>query len=275
MRRLLLSVLSVLCISAAAFAQTRQLTGKVTGPDNQPVISATLKVKGQSAMATTNAAGTLQISSVGFAAKEVAFGSGESNLMISLDVKADNLSEVVVTALGIKKEKKALGYALSEVKGEELTQARSNSFVNNLVGKVAGLNVTSTATGAGGSTRVILRGNTSISDNNQPLYVVDGIPIDNSNRGSAGMWGGADQGDGIQMINPDEIETVSVLKGGNAAALYGARASAGVILITTKKGSKRKGLGVEVNSNATFESVMDFTDYQYNYGHKAVPTALT
>ncbi len=278
MRRLLLSVLSVLCISAAAFAQTRQLTGKVTGPDNQPVISATLKVKGGSTMATTNAdglfsikvpagAGTLQISSVGFAAKEVSFGSGESNLAIILDVKADNLSEVVVTALGIKKEKKALGYALSEVKGDELTQARSNSFVNNLVGKVAGLNVSSTATGAGGSTRVILRGNTSISDNNQPLYVVDGIPIDNSNRGSAGMWGGADQGDGIQMINPDEIETVSVLKGGNAAALYGARASAGVILITTKKGSKRKGLGVEVNSNATFESVIDYSDYQYSYGH--------
>lgn len=211
--------------------------------------------------------GTLQISSVGFAAKEVAFGSSESNLSISLDVKTGDLSEVVVTALGIKKEKKALGYALSEVKGEELTQARSNSFVNNLVGKVAGLNVSSTATGAGGSTRVILRGNTSISDNNQPLYVVDGIPIDNSNRGSAGMWGGSDAGDGIQMINPDEIETVSVLKGGNAAALYGARASSGVILITTKKGSKRKGLGVEVNSNATFESVIDYTDYQYKYGH--------
>ena len=117
MRRLLLSVLSVLCISAAAFAQTRQLTGKVTGPDNQPVISATLKVKGGSTMTTTNAdglfsikvpagAGTLQISSVGFAAKEVSFGSGESTLAITLDVKADNLSEVVVTALGIKKRRK-------------------------------------------------------------------------------------------------------------------------------------------------------------------------
>lgn len=278
MKRMLLSFLSVMCITALSFAQTRQITGKVIGSDNQGVISASVKVKGGNASTVTNAEGqfslkvpagkvTLVVSSVGFAAKEAEVAAGQNSVVVSLTEQAGELADVVVTALGIRKEKKALGYALTEVSGEELTKARSNSIVNNLVGKVAGLNVSATATGAGGSTRVVLRGNTSISDNNQPLYVVDGMPIDNTNRGSAGMWGGSDAGDGIQMINSDEIETISVLKGGNAAALYGARASAGVILITTKKGSKRKGLGVEINSNSTIESVIDYTNYQYEYGH--------
>jgi TonB-linked SusC/RagA family outer membrane protein len=271
-----------LCLSAGPLlllAQTRQLSGTVLdGSSKQGVISATVKIKKGQATTATNADGnfslnvpagniTLEVTSIGYATAEVNVAAGQNNISISLSLANKEMTEVVVTALGIRKEKKALGYALSEVKGEELTQARSNSLVNGLVGKVAGLNVSSTATGAGGSTRVILRGNTSISDNNQPLYVVDGMPIDNSNRGSAGMWGGSDAGDGIQMINPDEIESVSVLKGGNAAALYGARASAGVILITTKKGSKRKGLGVEINSNATVETVIDYTDFQYQYGH--------
>ena len=257
----------------------RQISGTVTdGTSKNGVISATLKLKNAKTTTVTNDQGKfsinvpsgdikLIISSVGYESTEVNVGAGESTVNVSLTVASSELTAVVVTALGIRKEKKALGYAFSEIKGEELTQARTNSVVNNLVGKVAGLNVASTATGAGGSTRVILRGNTSISDNNQPLYVVDGIPIDNSNRGSAGEWGGRDAGDGVQMINPDEIETMSVLKGGNAAALYGARASAGVILITTKKGSKRKGLGIELNSNATVETVMNLTDWQYEYGH--------
>jgi len=279
MKRLLLTALCVSLCPLFILAQMRQISGTVLdGTTKNGVISATLKVKNSKATTVTNDQGNfsfsvasgdikLLISSVGYEAKEVNVAAGENVVNVSLDVSSSELSAVVVTALGIKKEKKALGYAFSEVKGEELTQARTNSIVNNLVGKVAGLNVASTATGAGGSTRVILRGNTSISDNNQPLYVIDGIPIDNSNRGSAGEWGGRDAGDGIQMINPDEIETMSVLKGGNAAALYGARASAGVILITTKKGSKRKGLGIEFNSNATVESVMNLNDWQYEYGH--------
>jgi len=272
-------LLCSLLLGSISFAQTKQLTGVlVDATSNQPITAATVKVKGSKTVAVSDVDGrfsisvptgnvVLQISSVGYASFEKAVGAGENSVNLSLSPAAGELSEVVVTALGIKKERKALGYAFSEVKGEELTQARTNSVVNNLVGKVAGLNVASTATGAGGSTRVILRGNTSISDNNQPLYVIDGIPIDNSNRGSAGEWGGRDAGDGIQMINPDEIETMSVLKGGNAAALYGARASAGVILITTKKGSKRKGLGIEFNSNATVETVMNLNDWQYEYGH--------
>ena len=279
MKRLLLTALCVSLCPLFILAQMRQISGTVIdGTSKNGVISATLKLKNAKTTTVTNDEGKfsfnvpsgdikLVISSVGYESTEVNVGAGESTVNVSLTVVSSELTAVVVTALGIRKEKKALGYAFSEVKGEELTQARTNSVVNNLVGKVAGLNVASTATGAGGSTRVILRGNTSISDNNQPLYVVDGIPIDNSNRGSAGEWGGRDAGDGVQMINPDEIETMSVLKGGNAAALYGARASAGVILITTKKGSKRKGLGIEFNSNVMVESVMNLTDWQYEYGH--------
>ncbi len=271
------------------FAQTRQLTGVLYETNTKnPVMSATLKVKGKNMTAITDVNGkfslmvpsgklVLEVSSVGYANQDITVDGDDNNVTLSLAPSAAELTEVVVTALGITKEKKALGYAITEVKGDELTQARSNNFMNNLVGKVPGLNVVSTATGAGGSSRVVLRGNTSISGNNQPLYVVDGIPIDNSNRGSAGEWGGRDAGDGIQMLNPDEIETVSVLKGGNAAALYGARASNGVILVTTKKGSKRKGLGIELNSNFTTENVFNITDWQYQYGHGtngAAPSTL-
>ena len=277
MKRILLTTFGVMGICAITFAQTRQLSGKVTSQDKQGVVSATVKVKSAKNATTTNADGVfsfnvpagqlvLEVSSVGFATKDVQVAANQNTVDVVLTAQVGELADVVVTALGIKKDRKALGYALTEVKGDELTRARTNSVVSNLVGKVAGLNVAATATGAGGSTRVVLRGNTSISDNNQPLYVIDGVPLDNQNRGSAGMWGGSDAGDGIQMINPDEIESLSVLKGGNAAALYGARASAGVILITTKKGSSRKGLGIEINSNATVESVLDFTDYQYQYG---------
>lgn len=281
MKRILLTTFGVMGICAITFAQTRQLSGKVTSQDKQGVVSATVKVKSAKNATTTNADGVfsfnvpagqlvLEVSSVGFVTKDVQVAANQNTVDVVLTAQVGELTDVVVTALGIRKDRKALGYALTEVKGDELTRARTNSVVSNLVGKVAGLNVASTATGAGGSTRVVLRGNTSISDNNQPLYVIDGVPLDNQNRGSAGMWGGSDAGDGIQMINPDEIESLSVLKGGNAAALYGARASAGVILITTKKGSSRKGLGIEINSNATVESVLDFTDYQYKYGQGAM-----
>lgn len=278
MRRIFMMALCFLAYFGAV-AQTRQLNGVVVeAKTSQAIISATVKVKGQSATTTTNADGrfsltvpagrvVLEVSSIGFAAREIAVEANANSVTIELTESARQLDEVVVTALGIRKERKALGYAISEVKGEQLTEARSNNFMNNLVGRVPGLNVTSTATGAGGSSRVILRGNTSIFGQNQPLYVVDGIPIDNSNRGSAGEWGGRDAGDGISMLNPDEIESVSVLKGANAAALYGSRASTGVILVTTKKGSKRKGMGIEINSNFVAESVIDLTDWQYNYGH--------
>ena len=216
--RKVIMLLCCLITGTILFAQTRQLTGVLYEANTKnPVMSATITVKGKNTSTVTDADGrfsltvpqgkvTLLVSSIGYETKEVPLNSGDNNVTVMLAATSADLQDVVVTALGIRKEKKALGYALTEVKGAELTEARSNNFMNNLVGKVPGLNVVSTATGAGGSSRVILRGNTSISGNNQPLYVVDGIPIDNSNRGSAGEWGGRDAGDGIQMLNPDEIE---------------------------------------------------------------------
>lgn len=263
-----------------SFAQTRQLTGVIRDEQNsEPIMSATVKVRGTNTTTTSDAEGrfslmvptgdfVLEVSSVGFGARAINVTAADNDISVTMtEGTGQDLDAVVVTALGIRKERKALGYAVSEVKGEDLTKARSNNMVNALQGRVPGMNVTSTATGAGGSSRVVIRGNASIFGNNQPLYVVDGIPMDNQNRGSAGEWGGRDAGDGIQMVNPDEIETISVLKGGAAAALYGSRSSNGVILITTKKGSKRKGVGIEINSNLVVEKINNVTDWQYEYGH--------
>jgi TonB-linked SusC/RagA family outer membrane protein len=176
------------------------------------------------------------------------------------------LSEVVVTALGIKRDRKALGYGVAEIKGADLTKAKETNMMNSLAGKVAGLVVQNTAGGNAGSTRVMLRGNTEMTGNNQPLYVIDGVPLDNTNFGSASTEGGYDLGDGISAINPDDIENMTVLKGPAASALYGSRASHGVILITTKKAEKDK-LSVEYNGSLTFDvQNSQWDDIQQVYG---------
>src|SRR5690606_19441655 len=169
---------------------------------------------------------------------------------------ASSLNEVVVTALGISREKEALAYSVTEVKGEEFTKAREVNVANALIGKIAGVNITGMSSGPGGSSRVIIRGNGSLSGNNQPLYVINGQPMNNIHRQQAQGQGSTilDRGDGVAAVNPDDIETITVLKGGPAAALYGSQAANGVILITTKKGTVRQGIGVEFNSNFTVGS---------------------
>lgn len=210
-----------------------------------------------------NASDELEVSYVGYKTQRM---KAQSNLKIILEENTTELGEVVVTALGIKRERKALGYGLSEVKGEELTKAKETNVVNSLAGKVAGLVVSNTAGGASGSTRVMLRGTTEMTGNNQPLYVVDGVPLDNSNFGNAGEGGGYDLGDGISAINPDDIETMTVLKGPAASALYGSRASHGVILITTKKAEKEK-ISIEYNGSLTFDTQLaKWDDVQEIYG---------
>ncbi|HZE84646.1 MAG TPA: TonB-dependent receptor plug domain-containing protein, partial [Puia sp.] len=290
-RKLLFAPLFCLSLLSFCFAQAQNVdvTGQVKDESGNPVQGAVVAVKGSKKATTTNDNGsfsinvakgaTLVISHVGFGSREML--ADGSALSIILSNQSKELSEVVVTALGIKKEKKALSYSVSEVKGSDLTEARSVNIANSLEGKVAGLNIASTATGSGGSTRIIIRGNGSLSANNQPLIVVDGIPMNNDNinqqvnamqggASSVGMWGGTDQGDGISSLNPDEIESISVLKGGTAAALYGSRASNGAILVTTKSGSKNKNdaIGLEFNSNFVAESLLykKFDDYQYVYG---------
>jgi TonB-linked SusC/RagA family outer membrane protein len=210
----------------------------------------------------------LIFSFVGYTSQEVAVGN-QATINVQLVPEAKALNEVVVTALGIAKEKKALAYAVTEVKGSEFTQARENNIGNALTGKIAGVNASGMATGPGGSSRIVIRGNGSLNGNNQPLYVINGMPMDNTTPGGTTADGNGmnvDRGDGIGGINPDDIESISVLKGGPAAALYGARASNGVILITTKKGRAQKGIGVEVNSNTTFETLAVIPNWQYEYG---------
>lgn len=257
----------------------------ISTTDNLPLVGATVYIKGTKTGASTDAQGqfsltipasmkgqpvVLTVASVGFDTSELTVTDFSSPVSIKLKESNSNLNEVVVTALGIKRDTKALGYSITEVKGSEFTQARENNIANALTGKVAGVNATGLSTGPGSSSRVIIRGNGSFNGNNQPLYVVNGMPIDNTVPGGAATTNtlatNVDRGDGIGSINPDDIETITVLKGGTAAALYGSRASNGVILITTKKGRKQQGIGVEYNSTYTIENAINDNDYQYEYG---------
>ena len=274
----ILKCLLFLLIGYSATAQTRQLNGVVKDPSNLGVISANIKVKGGTASTITNTDGkfsfsvpsgniVIQVSSVGFELNEIAVSGTDNDISIRLTVSNIALSEVVVTALGVKREKKALGYSVQEVGGKNLTEARENNLVNSLSGRVAGLQLYKTGNGPTGSTRIVIRGNNSLGGNNQPLIVVDGIPMDNfQTANNQGEYGSFDGGNGISDINPDDIETVSVLKGPAAAALYGTRGGNGVILVTTKKGASRKGLGVKFNTNYTTDNPLLYTDNQSEYG---------
>lgn len=268
----------VFCLHVSAHrfpANFAVIEGTVTNSLGNPLSGVSITLKNTGIGTTTGAdgrfslnipgKGTLVFSSVGFTTQEVAV-NGQSVLNIKLAEESQALNAVVVTALGIRREKKSLTYAVTEVNGEELTKAREVNLGNALTGRVAGVNATSTATGPAGSSRVIIRGNGSLNGENQPLYVVNGIPINNANQGTAGTFGGIDRGDGLLSINPDDIETMSILKGGTAAALYGSRAANGVILITTKSGRVQKGIGVEYNSTYTLETPVKLTDWQYEYG---------
>lgn len=266
-----------LLFSAVAFSQ-KTVSGRVVDASNQPMVGATVAIKGTDLATQTNSSGDFSISvpggrnilvitSVGFNPQELTIGD-RTNLNVSLVSNSSSLSEVVVTALGIQRNRKSLQYSATTVGGENLTQAREISTANALAGRVAGVNVSKIASGPGGSSRVVIRGAKTLGSTlNQPLYVVDGVPIDNSNLGQAGLWGGADQGDAMNSINPDDIASMTVLKGASAAALYGSRAANGVILITTKKGSGRRGLGIEVNSNYVLETIQNLADLQKTNGN--------
>jgi len=276
MKSMLLVFCSVLCMFSATFAQTRQVTGKVTGTDNQAVASATIKVKGGNAAATTNADGTfslkapagsfvLQVSSLGFAAKEVTVGASQATVNVSLTAQSTDLSEVVVTALGIKREKKSLTYAAQQVAGDEIRRAAGTNFMEAISGKAAGIDIKVSGSGAGGSTKAVLRGAKSLLGTSEALYVIDGVPMVNNKGGQPGSYGGNDQGDGLSSINPSDIENISVLRGANASILYGSQGANGVILITTKKGKAGK-IQVDFNSSTVLEQVTGIPDLQFKYG---------
>jgi len=250
-------------ISESQQNNSLKISGLVTDKDGEPLIGASVSVKEQGKGTITDVDGkftieapagtTLVFKYIGFSTKEVKVTSQKS-LSVILEEEENMLTEVAVTALGIKREKKALGYGVDEVKGETLTKAKETNVINSMAGRVPGLVVSQTAGGPSGSTRVILRGSTEMTGNNQPLYVIDGVPLDNTNFGSAGTYGGFDLGDGISSINPDDIESMSVLKGPAASALYGSRASHGVILITTKRATGKEKYSVEYNGTLTFDT---------------------
>lgn len=212
-------------------------------------------------------AGTLIFTFVGYETKEVAVDN-QAVINVKLDPAAASLTDVVVTAFGISKGKKSLVYSVSTVKGSEFTEARETNVASALTGKIAGVDATQVASGPGGSSRVVIRGNGSFNSNQQPLYVVNGLPIssDNSGAGTNTVGLNIDRGDGISSINPDDIESMTVLKSGAAAALYGSQAANGVILITTKSGRTGAGIGVELSSNLVVGTPTAFPNFQTEFG---------
>lgn len=274
-KKVLLFAMLLLC-NAIAFAQTRTITGQVRDSKGDPVPFANILVKGKSIGVAADANGnfsiaaddgaTLLVSSSSFTQQEIKVGAG-STLTITLEPQG-SLQEVVVTALGIRKTRNQVAYAAQQLSGEEVSKARTSNFTQNLSGKVAGLDIKQTNS-LGGSTNIVLRGTKSLIGDNQALFVVDGVPYNNANTNTADQRtarGGYDYGNAAADINPDDIESVTILKGAAASALYGAQGANGVILITTKKNAK--GLGVTVNSGFGIGKVnkSTFATYQKSYG---------
>ena len=260
-----------------ATEQQQRITGTVTDSKGEPLPGVNVVIKGTTngtvtdvdgkyAINATDKNGTLIYTFIGYSNQEVEI-SGRNNIDIILKEELQALSEVVVTALGIKREAKSVGYAVTNVNTDQILESNMVNFGNSLTGKIAGLNVSSLPSGAGGTSKIRIRGQSSLSANNSPLIVVNGVPINNEPATSTNPNAQtSDLGDGLQSINPEDIESMTVLKGASAAALYGFRAKDGVMIITTKSGSKKTGIGIEFSSSFTAENALDFTDLQYEYG---------
>lgn len=253
----------------------KTIKGKVTNENGDPLYGVSVFVKETQIGAITNPEGIYNLevpekalflifSFVGMkTAEEVLKGKTEINVTLVSD--NFDVGEVVVSALGLKREEKALTYATQTISAEDITNNRQVTFVNSLSGKVSGIDISKSAAGAGGSTKIVLRGNKSLSASSEPLFVIDGIPMANNKGEQLGLFGGFDQGDGLSQINTDDIESISILKGANAAALYGSQGANGVIMITTKKG-ERGSIKVSLSSAVTFETIQETPDLQFEYG---------
>lgn len=259
-----------------ATAPKRKITGVILDENGEPLIGAVVRIKGSSVGVATDIDGnytletteenpTIECTYVGYKPSEIKAGDLST---VDIDMKPDmqTLSEVVVTAFGIKRDKKMLGYAMQEVKSGELNTTGDPSVVSALDGKVAGVQMNMASTGLGGSTKITIRGNSSLTDNNQPLWIVDGVPFTDNQSSEASAFGGYDRGSTALDINPEDIESISVLKGPNAAALYGSRAGNGVILVTTKRGSKKDGFGVSYSGSFTWSQASESIKMQKLYG---------
>lgn len=279
MIRFLLLIILVLTGWIGVEAQTVQVRGKVTSAeDGSPLPGATVLLKGSTVGTTANmdgnyelevsgGSGILVFSYVGMKTTEQEI-AGRTTIDVALESAATGLEEVVVTALGIRKAEKNLGYAATSVSSDDITASGSRNAMNALQGKVAGINITSSSGQPGSSSRVLLRGFSSLGGNNQPLYVVDGVPINNRLIGEVDINGGMDFGNRANDINPEDIESITVLKGASGAALYGSRASNGVIIISTKRGVNQGGKGakIDVASSTTFENPLRLPEMQNDFG---------
>jgi TonB-linked SusC/RagA family outer membrane protein len=281
MKKIFLIVM-VIFTTQVTLAQVKTIKGFVSDAKGVPLPAANVNVKGTKDGASTNFDGTFTIEAkpgatlvftyLGYETKSITVGeSGTVNVQLA-EAGSTALTEVVVTSLGIKKSKKSLTYAAQEVKGDEVTRVKDANLMNSLSGKVAGLIVGKSSSGAGGSVKVTIRGNSSAT-NNQPLYVIDGVPLLNSSSAQGNSvfgdtaGGNRDGGDAISMMNPDDIESMTVLKGASASALYGSQGANGVILVTTKKGKEGK---VTANYNASLfvDNVVSLPEFQTSYGSK-------
>lgn len=253
-----------------------KITGRVLDENGEPMIGVVVAVKGSDEKAVTDIDGNysivtdvdkpvLSMTYIGYRQQELAT-RGHNVVNATMLEDQQSLNEVVVTALGIKREKKLLGYAVQDLKADQLNTTGDASVTNALEGKVAGLQMNTSSTGLGGSTKITIRGNSSLTDDNQPLWIVDGVPFTDNQSSGATAYGGYDRGGTSFDINPEDIESISVLKGANAAALYGSRAGNGVILVTTKKGSRRQGFGVDYNGTFTWSQVAETIKMQKKYG---------
>ena len=268
--------LFLVLVSQMFFAQQKSITGTVS--DKSGVLpGVSVVIEGSNRGVETDFDGKYSIEAnsgdvfvfryLGYETAKVSVGKALDNVInVTLVEGGEVLDEIVITAFGIKRSEKALGYSVQSIKGDAMTEARESNLTNAISGKIAGVQVTGTSGSVGASSRIVLRGNSSITGNNEPLYVVDGVPISNSSFGSAGSGGGVDLPNGAADINPDDIETITVLKGPNAAALYGLRAGNGVIVITTKKGDASKKFSVSINTNITMSNPLLLPDYQNSYG---------
>ncbi len=277
-RRALLIATAWIMLICSAYGQIT-VSGKITASeDAAPLPGVNILVKGTAAGTISDAEGNFTISApsnesvlvfsfVGYLAQEIAV-NGRNSINVSLITDSQQLSEVVVTALGIERETRDLGYVVQEINGDQMTKARETNIGNALAGKVAGVTVVGNPSGVGGSSRITIRGERSLNINkNQPLYIVDGVPITNEIFGSSGRSNQeVDYGNGAGVVNPDDVESLTVLKGASATALYGSRGQNGVIIIKTKSGKGSKGAGISVNTTVSFESPLRLPDYQNVYG---------
>ncbi|MEO7693059.1 MAG: SusC/RagA family TonB-linked outer membrane protein [Chryseolinea sp.] len=276
-------VIVFLVMFSSAFAQERIVSGAVLDADNLGVPGVNIVKKGTTSGTTTDSNGKYSISAddndvlifsfIGSVTQEIVVGP-KTTISVTLEADATQLGEVVVTALGIERDEKSLGYAVSKVKGAEFTKVARENFLTSMQGKVAGVTINETG-GAGSSVSVIIRGAKSLSNDNQPLYVVDGVPLFNSANNVSGFGNGnstVDYGNAISDVDPESIENVTVLKGASATALYGSRASNGVILITTKKAKAGSGMKVSLSTNNSFDIPQHFLGVQSKYGGYVITT---